>query len=72
MEFLQFLFCVFSWKLLPGLSESLDLNLISMRLDSGPRDEDTSWRSEKRSIILYFLTQNVWYNKIILITLQCE
>ena len=48
MEFLQFLFCIFSRKLLPGLSESLDLNLISMRLDSGPRDEDTSWRSGKK------------------------
>ena len=55
-----------------AVAEVCDQYLISMRLDSGHLDEDTSWYSEKRSIILYFLTQNVWYNKIILIPLQCE
>ena len=29
-------------------AEVCDQYLISMRLDSGPRDEDTSWRSGKK------------------------
>ena len=51
-------------------AEVCDQYLISMRLYSGPLDEDTSWRSGKKIDHFTFLTQNVWYNKIILIPLH--